>query len=173
MDLFETMAEVIDARSFSSLWYWIAVATVWSSATHWILGIPWDIVHRARSDPAAAADLQDLARVNVNRVLRVSRVAGAAASGVTAALLTLLAITGFLYGSEFAQAVFLLAAPATAAAMLAVRAARAIAADAATGPALVAHLVRLRRQVQAIAIVAIFVSAMYGMFWNLAVGPFG
>ncbi len=172
MDFFDTVIEVIDLRSFSSVWYWIAVATLWSSATHWILGIPWDMVHRARTDPGAVADLQDLARVSVNRVLRVARVTGLVATGLGAALLTLLALTGFLYGSEFAQSLFLVAAPLTATTLLAVRTARAIAAGSATGPALIAHLVRLRRQVQAIAMAAIFVSALYGMFWNFAVGPF-
>ena len=173
MDLIETLAEVIDARSFSSLWYWIAMAVLWSSATHWILGIPWDVVHRARRDPDDAGDLQDLARVNVNRVLRVARVAGALAAGSIAALLTLLAVTGFAYGSEFAQSVFLMAAPLTAAGMLALHSAQGIARDGAAGADLIAHLVRLRRRIQAVAIGAIFVAATYGMFRNLAVGPFG
>ena len=173
MDLLVTVSEVIDTRSFSAVWYWIAVATIWSSATHWILGIPWDMVVRARADPAAAEDLQDLARVNVNRALRVVQASGTAATALVAAALTLMGVTGFVYGAEFAQALFLIAAPMTLASLLAARRARIIARESASGDALIAHLVGLRRQVQAIALVAIFVSALYGMLWNLAVGPFG
>lgn len=171
LDLLDTLAEVIDTRSFSSVWYWIAVATVWSSATHWILGVPWDVVHRARTDPAGMPDLEDVARINVNRMLRVARSAGAVATGATAALLTLLGITGFVYGAEFAQAVFLVALPLSVAALLSARAARRIAAASASGSDLVAMLVRLRRQMQGLSVAAIFVSAMYGMLWNLAMRP--
>jgi hypothetical protein len=40
--------EVIDMRSFSNLWYWIALAVLWSSTSHWVLGVPFDMIQRAR-----------------------------------------------------------------------------------------------------------------------------
>ena len=39
-------------RSFSNLWYWIALAVLWSTVSHWVLGVPFDMVQRAA--PATA-----------------------------------------------------------------------------------------------------------------------
>ena len=69
--------EVIDMRSFSNLWFWIALAVVWSSASHWVLGVPFDMVHRARRHGGQAQiDLDDLARINANRLLHMLEDAG-------------------------------------------------------------------------------------------------
>ena len=105
MDWFQLITEVIDLRSFSNLWYWIGLAVVWSTVSHWVLGVPYDIVLRARRRGGQAMeDLEDLARINVNRILQ---------------------------------------------------------------------LVRHRFWTQLIGMVAIFVTAMWGMYKNLYVGPFG
>ena len=48
MDLTQTLFDVIDFRSFSNLWFWIMLAVAWSTASHWVLGIPFDMVLRAR-----------------------------------------------------------------------------------------------------------------------------
>ena len=37
MAWYQTVLELIDMRSFSSLWYWIGLAVLWSSASHWVL----------------------------------------------------------------------------------------------------------------------------------------
>ena len=48
---------------------WIALAVVWSSASHWVLGVPFDMVMRARRvGGQAEADLEDIARINVSRI---------------------------------------------------------------------------------------------------------
>ena len=72
MDLTDTILDVIDPRSFSSLWYWIVLAVAWSSASHWVLGVPFDVVTRARRHGGQAAlDLDDLAGVTaLGAVLR-------------------------------------------------------------------------------------------------------
>ncbi len=44
--------DLIDMRSFSNLWYWIALAVTWSSTSHWVLGVPFDMVLRARRKAA-------------------------------------------------------------------------------------------------------------------------
>ena len=48
MDFTQTLLDVIDFRSFSNLWFWIVLAVAWSTASHWVLGIPFDMVMRAR-----------------------------------------------------------------------------------------------------------------------------
>ena len=48
MDWYDTVFEVIDMRSFSNLWYWIGLAVLWSSVSHWVLGVPYDSILRAK-----------------------------------------------------------------------------------------------------------------------------
>ena len=69
MDWLQIIFEVIDMRSFSNLWYWIALAVVWSTTSHWVLGVPYDMILRARRKGGQAmTDLEDIVRVNVNRL---------------------------------------------------------------------------------------------------------
>ena len=64
--------DVIDLRSFSNLWYWIALATLWSSVSHWVLGVPHDMIQRARREGGQAqSDVEDLVRININRLLHL------------------------------------------------------------------------------------------------------
>ncbi|MEC7258626.1 MAG: component of SufBCD complex, partial [Pseudomonadota bacterium] len=48
MDWYSSIFELIDMRSFSNLWFWIALAVTWSTTSHWVLGVPFDMVNRAR-----------------------------------------------------------------------------------------------------------------------------
>jgi len=172
MDLTQTIFEVIDMRSFSNLWYWIALAVVWSSAAHWVLGIPYDMIQRARRDSAEAmGDLEEIARVNIKRFLYIADAAGMWLIGFTSFLLSGLAILAFGYGVEFSQAVFLLAFPMTIVGAMSVRAAQRIAADDTQGDDLVRTLLRHRFYVQIVGIFAIFATAMFGMYQNLAGFP--
>ena len=135
MDLSQTIFELIDMRSFSNLWFWIALAVFWSSASHWVLGVPWDSVLRAkRNGGQAEIDLQDLVRINSNRLLHIIDVSGLFLIGFTFFILTGLAGVGFAYNVEFAQAVFLLLFPMSIVSMLSIRVARRIqSADSPTG----------------------------------------
>ena len=47
MNWYELLNEMIDMRSFSNLWFWIALAVMWSTTSHWVLGVPFDMVIRA------------------------------------------------------------------------------------------------------------------------------
>jgi len=169
-DWYRTVAELIDLRSFSNLWFWIALAVVWSTASHYVLGVPYDMVTRARRQGGEAEeDLRDLVRINVNRLLYIARVAGLWLLGFTCFLLTTLAIVGFGYGIEFAQALFLLGFPMSTVFALSLRTAMRI--READGAGLHGMLSRHRMMVQVIGIVSIFVTAMWGMWQNMVVGP--
>lgn len=169
MDFAELLVQVIDTRSFSSLWYWTLLALAWSQASHWVIGVPYDAILRARRQGGEAlADLEDLARIHAGRLLQVARSAGLWLLAAAAFLLTVLAVLGFWYGVELAQALAFLLLPFAPVAALSIRAARGIEAEAARGEALVARLLRHRRAVQAVGTAAIFVSALYGMWHNLA-----
>ncbi len=169
-DIYRILSEVIDLRSFSNLWFWIALAVMWSTASHYVLGVPYDMVARARrTDGDAEADLRDLVRINVNRLLYISEAAGLWLTGLAFFLLTALAILGFAYDVEFCQALFLLGFPLTVVFALSIQTARRI--RAADGEGLYRMLGRHRMKVQGIGVISIFVTAMWGMWQNMVVGP--
>lgn len=174
MDLYQTILEVIDMRSFSNLWFWIALAVVWSSASHWVLGVPYDMVLRARRQgEQAQIDLEDMVRINVNRLLYITQVSGMWILGFTCFFLTMLFTLAVFYNFEFAQAVLLLAFPLSLVAVLSVSTAQQIHEESATGDLLYRRLARHRLYTQIIGIVSIFVTSIWGMYQNLYVGPFG
>jgi hypothetical protein len=110
-----------------------------------------------------------LARIYVNRMLFIAAEAGAWATGVLAFLLTSLAILGFYYGVQFAQALFLLAFPMTLVGAISLRAARKITAEQAAGEVLRRRLTHLRRWTQAIGMIAIVITVFWGMAQNLSI----
>ena len=174
MDLVRTLFEVIDARSFSNLWYWLVLAASWSMASHYVLGVPWDMIARAeRRRGAAEDDLHQVLRIRVLRILAIRDAAGLWLLGLASAVLTALALLGFRYGVEFAQAAFLLAFPLFVVGALSLRTARDLAAGRAQGDALYRRLSRHRLTVQLIGMAAIFVTALVGMYRNLALGAWG
>ncbi len=174
MDWYEIVFEVIDMRSFSNLWYWIGLAVIWSTTSHWVLGVPYDMVLRARRQGGEAEqDLEDMVRINTNRILHISRVSGIWLLALGCAVMTALAILGFWYSIEFAQALLLLAFPLSIIGLLSIRTASRIRAEAAHGEALHKRLIRHRVITQFIGMASVFVTAMWGMYQNLAVGPLG
>lgn len=171
---YDNVFELIDLRSFSNLWYWIALAVTWSSASHWVLGVPFDMVTRARrGNQAVQGDLEALVRINVNRLLYIGDVAGTAAMAIGFAVLSSLAVLGFWYGVEFAQAVFLLGFPIAIVRMLAMRVAHRIHDRNLTGDALRRSLTWQRFVTQVIGLFAILTTAMWGMWQNMNIGVLG
>lgn len=167
-----TLFEVIDMRSFSNLWYWIALAVVWSSVSHWVMGVPFDMIQRARKHGGQAeVDLHDIVRINVDRLLYIGQVSGLVLLAFVSFALTTLGILAFVYDIEFAQAVFLLAFPMTIVGALSLSTALVIARDRPEGDALFARLSKHRIITQFIGMLSIFVTAMFGMYQNLTVGP--
>ena len=175
MTLLDNVFELIDLRSFSNLWFWIALAVTWSTASHWVLGVPWDMAVRARRGlgDTAMADFEDMVRINTARLLFVAEQSGTLIAGATAFGLTSLALMGFVYGNEFSQALFLLGFPLTLVGLLSLRTARRVRLEAPRGEALIKRLSRHRLLVQVIGMISIFVTAMWGMYQNMAIGVLG
>ena len=170
MDWTQTLFEVIDFRSFSNLWFWIVLAVIWSSASHWVLGVPFDLIIRARRQGGQAlTDLEDMVRINVNRLLYIAEISGLWLAGLVTFVLTLLFILAVSYGVEFAQAFILLATPMTIVGAMSLMTAHRIHTEAPHGEALFQALVRHRLRTQIIGMIAIFVTAMFGMYQNLQV----
>jgi hypothetical protein len=174
LDWYETLFEIIDMRSFSNLWFWIVLAVTWSTTSHYGLGVPFDMVLRAkRHGGQTEIDLEDLVRINTNRLLFIAHMSGLWIAGFACFFLTMLAMLGFVYGNEFSQAVILLAAPLSLVGLLSISTARLIQEEDARGEKLHRRLMRHRLYTQIIGIIAIFVTALWGMYQNLDVGPLG
>lgn len=174
MDWTGTVFDVIDMRSFSSLWFWIALAVTWSWTSHNILGVPFDMVGRAaRQGGQAQRDLEELVRIRSGRLVHFADASGVWMVALGAAALSGLFVLGAGYGVEFAQAVFLILLPLSVVGILSVRCARQIRASDLRGADLRRRLARHRMTVQAVGMVAIFFTAMWGMYRNMAVGPLG
>lgn len=171
MDWYTSIFELIDMRSFSNLWFWIALAVFWSSASHWVLGVPFDMVLRARRNHGQAeTDLQDITRVNVNRMLYIARMSGLWIMAFACFILTMLATLGFVYKVEFAQALFLLGFPMSIVGLLSLRTAYKIETEHTQGEALCKRLARHRVVTQLIGTISIFITALWGMWQNLNIG---
>lgn len=174
MNLYQVLFELIDMRSFSNLWYWIMLAVMWSSASHWVLGVPFDLISRARRQGGAAQDdLETLVRINTGRMLDIARTAGTWLVAVLCFILSALLILAIWYKIEFAQAVLFLLVPMCILSALSLRTARMIEADENTGDALHRRLIRHRITTQALGMVSIFITSMFGMYANLYIGVLG
>ena len=174
MDWYTSVFELIDMRSFSNLWFWIVLAVIWSTANHWVLGVPWDMVMRAReSEGQAQIDLEDMVRIHTNRLLYIVGESGLLLTGFASFLFTLLALTGFVYGREFAQAVFLLAVPMSIVGLISVFTAKAVREQELSGEALIRRLARQRLYTRIIGVISIFVTAMWGMYQNMSASALG
>ncbi|OCX63134.1 hypothetical protein BFP70_13065 [Thioclava sp. SK-1] len=169
MTVTDLIFSTISVRSFSSLWYWVALAAIWSSVSHWVIGVPYDAVLRARRNKDEAAEnLVLLARVNVHRYRMIGQDAGVVLAVIVPFGLTMLAVLGFGYGYELAQAVFLVAFPLVLTMIMTLRAAARIWPVIETSdPEQVARaLSKHRLKVQAIGIFAMLVTALWGMLFN-------
>lgn len=174
MDIYTSIFELIDMRSFSNLWFWISLAVLWSTASHWVLGVPFDMVLRARRNGGQTEqDLEDLVRINTNRMLFIARVSGLWILGLGCFLLTGLGITGFVYRLEIAQALFLLGFPMSIVALISLSTAHLIQQEGSSGELLRKRLTRHRLYVQLTGVVSIFVTALWGMYQNLSIGVLG
>ncbi len=153
-------------RSFSSVWFWIVLALYWSSVSQFVLGAPYDLIMRARkgNNPQDMQDLQALVEVHGRRRLTMMRRAGHWVVAFMTTLLTTIYALAFHYGVEFAQAVFALILPLTIVRLMSLRLAFRIERENLTGARLCRALLTHRFWVQALGVVVIFLTAVWGMF---------
>lgn len=170
MDFIDLVTEVIDLRSFSNLWYWIVLAILWSSLSHWVLGIPYDMVQRARrGHEDSLRDLRLLAEVNSRRILDFVELSGVLMVALSGFVISALLVLGWGYRVEFAQAITLLILPLILVTAISVATARRLQQNGFEGVPM--QLRNHRLVVQMIGIVSIFVTAFWGMYTNVTVSP--
>ena len=174
MDLYSSLFEIIDMRSFSNLWYWIGLAVLWSSVGHWTMGVPYDLLVRARRvGGQAERDFLDIVRINCNRILYIVDVSGLVILALSCFIFTGLATLGFYYGVEFAQAVFLLLFPVCIVMLINIRAARKLRQGEGTLEAAGKVLTRSRIYTQIIGMISILITSLWGMYQNFSIGVLG
>ncbi|MDG3039932.1 component of SufBCD complex [Roseicyclus marinus] len=168
MDFFDLVTQVIGLRSFSNLWYWIVLAILWSTLSHWVLGIPYDLVQRARAgDADSQRDVEALAVISCRRILNLAEVSGIAMVALSAFVVTSLAVLGWVYRVEFCQALVLLLLPLLAVTGLSIHTARGLVDSGFED--LAPRLRRHRLMVQGMGVMFIFLTAFWGMYVNLSV----
>jgi hypothetical protein len=164
MNAYPSILELISLRSFSSIWYWITLVITWSVASHWVLGVPSDLITRARRQGGAAeAELEAMARANAVRLVQIPEGPGVWLTGLAFFGLTVLAVLGFGYGVEFAQALLFILLPIAGVSALSLRAARGVVA----GGAVLPQMQRHRARVNVIAMISMFLTALWGMYQNM------
>ncbi|WP_313352131.1 hypothetical protein [Paracoccus sp. (in: a-proteobacteria)] len=183
----EGILALLDSRSFGSIWFWVILTFAWTMAGRRILGVPSDVITRAigidpgPEDDPAALRLLDWLSLTLPR-WRIDQREGAILLGLGSFLLTTLAILGFGYGLEMAQALVLLILPFALLFALELRLAgrlRAVLARAEVGlPANEAGVQAARQMrrhrvvITALSILAVALTAFYGAIWMI-VHPFG
>lgn len=185
MGVLDGLLALLDTRSFSSLWYWLLLAGIWSWVGRGALGIPSDLVravHRKADEQGADVLLLDWVSLVTPR-WRVMPRDGAILVGIGSFVLSVLAALGFIYDLQMAQALFLLLAPLLLLAVLRVRLASRLGAEltaaeagqrepgvAAAGSARL--IVRHMRHATILSVLAVAGAAMWGTRW-LALHPNG
>ncbi|MDO6589469.1 MULTISPECIES: hypothetical protein [Rhodobacterales] len=168
MDLNDVFSRILSFQTFSNLWYWLAVCTSWMIACYWVVGVPLDMIHRARRHGGQAAqDLEILVAVNVRRLQMFTQWDRIASVGFATFILTSVTVSAFFYEFEVAKGLFFILIPITIAMLVNIYAAEHLHDAPREGSALIKYLILVRLWIQVVAMVAIFISVTYGMFFNL------
>lgn len=184
MPQFTGFLHLMDAPSFASIWYWLLLLLGWTLAGRAVLGVPMDVITRARRSPEGAPGvaLLDWLSLNLPR-WQVGPGDGVGLLAVAGFVLGALAVLGFAYGLEAAQALLLLVLPFAALLGLRLRLARRLlpvmmaAQTGETAPEeaaaqAVRAVIRHRRWASALSVLAVALTALWATIWGLA-HPFG
>lgn len=169
MDWTDGIVRIIELNTFSNIWYWLIVIGTWSVVSNWLIGVPFDMLFRARRLGAAElADLEGLVDIHVRRIVAYHHGLGPWLIGLLSFVLSAVGFAGFYYGLELGQGLFILGAPLCLVGAINVRLALQLAQTPLAGKDLVHRLFRVRLWTQVIAMITMFFTAMYGMYFSLA-----
>ena len=166
------IGEAISLRSFSSLWYWIAVGVFWIAATGRVLGITFASVNRARGGGLALMQLETMTHIAAQIWVagwQKWQVPWVALSSATLVGLSLLA---FSYGIDLAQALWFLVCPYLLILALQLQLALRIFGKNISDDALIQMMYRFRMTVQIIGFTFIFLTTGFAFFHLLINGNF-
>lgn len=153
------MYQAFATASFMSIWYWVLHGVVWTLACYRTLGVPQDMLVRARRAPEIAARVDTLAQLASARAVGIYRTLGVPLAAGGGFVLAILFAIGFGEGIELAQAGFLLIFPFAVIAYSKLRLALAVRQRKMGGAALVLALARRRMWHQLVAVFAVLAAA--------------
>ncbi|WP_052700887.1 hypothetical protein [Loktanella sp. S4079] len=169
LDRMEFISRLLNLQTFSNIWFWGLMCVLWMLVSYWVLGVPYDMIQRARRlGGQAENELLVLLEIKAGRLARLWSEGGAFFVGIVAFVLTSMAVTGFYYGIEAAQGLFLLLTPLAIVGAMNLRAGIVISQREMSHAERLRRLLNLRIWVQVVGAIAVFVSAAYGMVYNLA-----
>ncbi len=157
------MFETFSTESFFNVWYWILTVLVWTRMSHSPMGVPYDLVLRAKRLPEVAARVDDLASMGAARASGISEQIGLPLAAISGFALAALGVLGFVSGIEIAQAAFLLLAPLASVAIATLRLALEIRRTGMRGAVLQRRLRRRRLWNQVTGCVAITAAAVVAL----------
>ncbi|MEM8553938.1 MAG: hypothetical protein AAGF71_03825 [Pseudomonadota bacterium] len=163
-----TLLSTLSTEAFSSLWYWVLLAIVWSRATNAPMGFPLDFYDSARqSEESDDSETFALIRLSVARQIGIWAQAGPMLVGGWMFVLSGLLVISVTFRIELAQALLCLLVPLALMQALVLRTAHQMWTMSPEVEPLLIKIKNLRRKVQVLALLAIFVTALYGMVFNL------
>lgn len=149
---------LVGPGSLQSIWYWALTILVWTLVTHRTLGVPYDMLLRARRLPEICTQVDVLAHITAARVSGLHGAAGVPLAAIAGFSLAAMFVFGFLMDLELAKALFLLLAPLSMVGYSTLRLALNIESRDHRGIRLVRILARRRFWHQVVAVVSILLA---------------
>ncbi len=128
LNFFDLVADAVNLRAFSALWYWVVLALLWIGLSQFILGVPLYLLARARrGDALSRRHIQMVAQFQANEILKTNEIVRMLWIGAAAFLVSALVVLGWGYGVEVCQALLFLIVPIIGAGGLSILTARRMA----------------------------------------------
>lgn len=164
----EILDDLMNFSSFWTLWFWIAHVIAWSMASHFTLGVPFDIVQEADREAGEDGPWVHAAEAMIHaqafRFASYGRRFGPLMTGVSAFIISVCITLSILADLELARALLTFFVPLTLVYIVTMRFARRVEADGLTGAALRKKL-RMQRLVnQLIGLLAIAMAVMFAIY---------
>ena len=148
--------------TFFSVWYWLLTAVFWSMFSYFTFGVPFDIIRRAAVLGGEDAELCDrLTRRNLQRIDQGVESYGVYVAAILGFLFSALVVSAFVIGSEVAQGLFFMLAPAGVGFLLSLRHGRRILQAELRPKELRAAVMRQRRTNQFIGAIGVIICAIF------------
>ena len=160
----------LDYSSFSNIWYWLCLVTVWAYATHQIGGVPFYQLQFAKrqSDDNLQEELRLICQLNANRLERLINPAGLTFFGLLwGFIFGFWGYTTFAYDNELLEAGLLLVLPIFLVMLLRLRVLRTISALSPDFAQLYRILWWHRFWIMLLGALVLFLVVIWGMVFNL------
>lgn len=171
--MWELMDELISRRSFSSLWYWIMVGVFWVLINRRVMGLPQDMLERARAGGDALRAFETMAQLQAQRAVQNWQRGQVFNLALVSGVLTLTTVLAFWYGIELAQAVWFLICPLVIVWAMSLRAAGLVLNGFGQGDALLRVMYKFKFRLQVIGIVFVFSNIIFALSFLVSQHGFG